>query len=392
MSFMAHYHSTLLVLTCVTCLVNALSPVQATHPDPKPGASLWAGQIGERWELTPSPLAIPRVQSPQSSPKNQKATPAPNQPKPNLSSKLPQPLRTLAHYRGLLLLGGGAILVTGGAVLILLKLFSDEELEAARRGRPQLQPLNAVNPQAKLGTSAEGVSPATEHPFYPSLSGTLPGADGKGMPRVYTIHTSILDPASEESEEAPSLDAETDPSAKYPESYSNGSADEASVSGPSRLGEATVESWGEKTSGLPRNIIEELIRDLHHPNPTQRRQAIWELGHRGDSRAIEPLVNLLVGSDSKQHSLILATLSEIGIRILKPMNRVWVISLQDSKAEVRKNAIRDLTRLYELLAQVSPLLQRAADDPDPEVQETARWALTQLKAIGRGEESDRGVK
>jgi HEAT repeat protein len=84
---------------------------------------------------------------------------------------------------------------------------------------------------------------------------------------------------------------------------------------------------------------------------------------------------------TNQYSLILASLSEIGIRTLKPMNNAWSISLQNENPEVRKNAIRDLTRIYELVNQISYLLHRATDDPDPEVQETARWAINQLNRI-----------
>lgn len=129
------------------------------------------------------------------------------------------------------------------------------------------------------------------------------------------------------------------------------------------------------------DIVEELIADLHRADPAKRRRAIWELGQRGDSRAVQPLVNLMVDSDSKQRSLILAALSEIGTRTLTPMNRALGVSLQDENAEVRKNAIRDLTRIYELVAQMSQMLRHAVDDPDPEVQETARWALGQLSQI-----------
>ncbi|MGL5065527.1 MAG: HEAT repeat domain-containing protein, partial [Microcoleus sp.] len=127
--------------------------------------------------------------------------------------------------------------------------------------------------------------------------------------------------------------------------------------------------------------IERLIEDLHSPHPATRRKAIWELGQQGDSRALEPLLDLLANSDSNQYSLILASLSEIGIRTLKPMNNAWSISLQNENAQVRKNAIRDLTRVYELVNQISHLLYRAADDPDAEVQETARWSISQLNRI-----------
>jgi HEAT repeat protein len=113
----------------------------------------------------------------------------------------------------------------------------------------------------------------------------------------------------------------------------------------------------------------------------KRQKAVWELGQRGDTRAVQPLVELMVDSDSKQRSLILAALSEIGTRTLKPLSRALAISLQDNNAEVRKNAIRDLTRVYDLVAQISQLLHHATEDPDQEVRETARWALGQLNRI-----------
>ncbi len=129
------------------------------------------------------------------------------------------------------------------------------------------------------------------------------------------------------------------------------------------------------------DIVETLITDLQGADPAKRRKAIWELGQRCDSRAIQPLVNMMANSDSRQRSLILAALSEIGTQTLKPMKQALAISLQDDNAEVRKNAIRDLTRIYELVAQISHLLNSALEDPDPEVQDTARWALKQLNRI-----------
>lgn len=138
----------------------------------------------------------------------------------------------------------------------------------------------------------------------------------------------------------------------------------------------------EETTKLAKiNIVEELIQDLRSPDPAKRHKVIWEIGQRGDTRAVQPLVDLLVDSDSKQRSLILSALSEIGTRTLKPMTRALAISLQDENSEVRKNAIRDLTRVYDMVAQISNLLHKATDDPDRDVQETARWALGQLNRI-----------
>ncbi|NES18083.1 MAG: hypothetical protein F6K41_03945 [Symploca sp. SIO3E6] len=129
------------------------------------------------------------------------------------------------------------------------------------------------------------------------------------------------------------------------------------------------------------NIVDELIKDLQQPNPQKRRKAIWELARQGDSRAIKPLVDLMMVSDSQQRSLILEALSQIGNKTLKPLNRALALSLQDDNAQVRKNAIRDLTRIYEVVAQMSQMLCHAADDPDPEVKETAQWAINQLSRI-----------
>lgn len=138
----------------------------------------------------------------------------------------------------------------------------------------------------------------------------------------------------------------------------------------------------EETTRLAKvNIVDELIQDLRSPDPTKRRKVIWELGQRGDTRAVQPLVDLLIDSDSKQRSLILSALSEIGTRTLKPMTRALAVSLQDENAEVRKNAIRDLTRVYDMVSQISNLLHKATEDSDKDVQETAKWALNQLSRI-----------
>ena len=138
----------------------------------------------------------------------------------------------------------------------------------------------------------------------------------------------------------------------------------------------------EKTSRLAKlNIVDELIQDLRSSDPTKRRKAIWDLGQQGDSRAIQPMVDLMIDADSQESSLILAALAEIGIRTLKPMNRGLAMSLQDESPQVRQNAIRDLTRVYDMMGQMSQMLQHALDDPDAEVQATARYALTQMNRM-----------
>jgi len=138
----------------------------------------------------------------------------------------------------------------------------------------------------------------------------------------------------------------------------------------------------EKTSRLTKfNIVDELIQDLRSSEPTKRRKAIWDLGQQGDSRAIQPMVDLMIDADSQESSLILAALAEIGTRTLKPMNRALAMSIQDESPQVRQNAIRDLTRVYDMMSQMSQMLRHALDDPDAEVQATARYALTQMNRM-----------
>ncbi|WP_420093662.1 HEAT repeat domain-containing protein [Fischerella thermalis] len=138
----------------------------------------------------------------------------------------------------------------------------------------------------------------------------------------------------------------------------------------------------ESTSHLTKvNIVEELIQDLNSPDPIKRRKAIWSLGQQGDSRAIQPLVDLMIDADSQQRSLILGALTEIGISTLKPMNNALAISLRDQSPQVRQNAIRDLTRVYDMMAQISQILCHAVQDSDPDVQATARYALAQMNRI-----------
>ncbi|MEM9244239.1 MAG: HEAT repeat domain-containing protein [Cyanobacteria bacterium P01_F01_bin.153] len=141
-----------------------------------------------------------------------------------------------------------------------------------------------------------------------------------------------------------------------------------------------------KDSSLPTRVLpptkaDRLLAELRDPSASVRRRAIWNLGERGDSRAIAPLMELLVTADSQQRSIILAVLSEIGTRTLRPMERAMAISLQDSDPEVRLNAIRDLTQVYDRFAQVSRMLAYATEDENETVQKTAKWALGKLNSL-----------
>jgi hypothetical protein len=174
----------------------------------------------------------------------------------------------------------------------------------------------------------------------------------------------------------------------------NGSATNA-MNGAMNGGQISTQSNGQMGEATPLaqvDVIQGLIGDLRNPDPTRRRKVIWELGQRGNSLAVQPLVDAMVDADSKEKSLLLASLSEIGMRSLKPMNRALAIALQDDNPEVRKNAIRDLTRIYELVVQISHMLGHATEDEDPEVRQTATWALEQLNRIRRTQDVDSNMR
>ncbi|CAA9340818.1 hypothetical protein AVDCRST_MAG84-2348 [uncultured Microcoleus sp.] len=391
---MAHYRSFVCFFTCIACLGAAFSP----------------SAEGRHQVLNASYRAVsPEIAQANSPPddrqdsKPPKPSPAPdkNQSKPSKTSKsnskLPKVISNLivilSRQRGLLMLGLAAVVVTAAAVFIMLKLVSSGESNHSKRRRGRVDRPNQRN---SLFTNPD--SPTNSHEIgHQEVSfgrakplSALPYHFD--FPKDYSIDSSdrplpfILESGEPESEDAA---VEGDPinSDNSPlETHSNGYSDTGfNIPETTNQADSLAKKKGitlPERDGRPRvDIIEALIEDLQHLNPAKRRKAIWELGQRGDSRAVEPLLDLLTNSDSKQYSLILASLSEIGIRTLKPMNNAWSISLQNENPEVRKNAIRDLTRIYELVNQISYLLHRATDDPDPEVQETARWAINQLNRI-----------
>jgi len=134
-----------------------------------------------------------------------------------------------------------------------------------------------------------------------------------------------------------------------------------------------------KTALLSRySVVEELIQDLQNTDPIKRRLAIWNLGQQGDSRAVQPLIDLMLNVDSQQRSLILSALAEISASTLKPMKRALTISMQDESSQVRQNAIRDLLRICDTMGQMSYILRHALEDTDPEVQAIAKYALNHL--------------
>jgi len=277
------------------------------------------------------------------------------------AQKKPEPKKSSFRLPSkVLLLGIGALIVTGGAILILIRLINvppDEE-------------------DVVVDVEAQTVTPASPLPQTqrPPVTTVSPG-------EMQTVPT-VLQP-----NQPPS-------SATQQNSY----RESLQVSIPDQSSEKPVgvNSPLTDTVNLPQlpygsklDPQEQWIQDLKHTNPDIRSHAIWELAQKGDSRAIQPLLELLIYSDSNERSLVLAALSEIGTRTLKPLSRALSLSLQDDNAEVRKNAIRDLIRIYDFATQMNQILQRAIDDPDPEVQDMAKWAtnrLSRLRSISKSDE------
>jgi len=323
-------------------------------------------------------------------------------------SKVPKPvhsiLKALGGRKTLFLLSIISVLVTGTAVFILLKLFDDhqpKDLDSEDLSSPEKIP-EATSPDLENNYPNFNTSEWPVHPEYSSMANTensldsfVPTPQGDSEENGYvpiSQNNSKLDRQEIEAKTFPIVDdnysIDSQENNNYAQKENNNYEQKETQL---NLSKTTDQNYIVQNSNniiqqnnypLPQlNIVEQLINQLPDPDPKKRHQAIWELGQKGDSRAVQPLVNLLIDSDSKQQSLILATLSEIGTKTLKPMSRALAISLQNDNAEVRKNAIRDLTRIYELIIQVTNLLQQAEYDPDPEVEKTAKWALEQLNRI-----------
>ncbi|MGB3514095.1 MAG: HEAT repeat domain-containing protein [Microcoleaceae cyanobacterium] len=313
------------------------------------------------------------------------------------NSKVPKQIRSLLKaLRGrktLFLLSIISVLVTGTVIFILLKLFDDhkpsEDFDSESLPSEQKIP---PTPSPDLEDNYPDLHPPT-WPVAPENSSL---ANTKDSAYSQTDNSQFFASVPQSQFASPShySDIEKQTSSRVDSNSSINRQDKNNYQQHKtevNLPEVSEQNSAVDQTGnitlknnypLPQvNIVEQLISDLQNFDPKKRHHAIWELGQTGDSRAIQPLVNLLTDSDSKQQSLILATLSEIGIRTLQPMNRALAISLQDDNAEVRKNAIRDLTRIYELVIQISNILKQAENDPDPEVEKTAKWALEQLNRI-----------
>jgi HEAT repeats len=380
---MAHYRSTLLSFTCIACLGAVFSP---NADGGQRAIDLSYRDFSQEIAQANSPSDDrPNSNTPKPSPATNKSKSKPSKTEKS-NSKVPKSISSLiiifARQRGLLILGSAAIVITAAAVFIMLKLVDSGDSNNSKRKRNRVDRNQSKNPQFK--------NPDSQTDFNKTRRQGVSFGTGKSQPALPNTSdfSKVYNPDSTELAETRVEGDRINSDILSLENNSNGSYSDTDLkvsqknNQPDSLVNLTKDIvTPEDDENHKVDIIESLIEDLQHLNPNLRRKAIWELGQQGDSRAVEPLLDLLGNSDSKQYSLVLASLSEIGIRTLKPMNNAWSISLQNQNPEVRKNAIRDLTRIYELVNQITHLLHRATDDPDPEVQETARWAINQLNCI-----------
>ena len=129
------------------------------------------------------------------------------------------------------------------------------------------------------------------------------------------------------------------------------------------------------------DLVAELILKLPVRNREIRPKTISELAQNGDSRAMIPLVELMIEADSQERILILDAMKAITTSLLKPLNQALISSLGDENSQVKQNAIRDLTRIYEVMSQVTEVLSQTINNSDGKLPETAQWALQQLKQM-----------
>ncbi|KST66141.1 peptidoglycan-binding protein [Mastigocoleus testarum] len=268
------------------------------------------------------------------------------------------------------------VLGSTGAILYIIKLFARRDEEEVSYFYPSYS--KNLSTSNTNGIKSNGIQPNIIQANGIQPNGIQPnGIQPNGIQPNGIQPNGIQPPLHELNTIAETIPEIAPPVKKYsPE-------DETLISGQ----EATAipsKTWlsSEQSSYLGKfSVVDGLITDLHSPDPQERRKAIWDLGQEGDSRAIQPLTELMVNADSQERSLILGSLSEIGSRTLKPMNQALAISLQDESPQVRQNAIRDITRVYDMMAQISQILSHALEDENSQVRETARYALSQMNRI-----------
>ena len=126
------------------------------------------------------------------------------------------------------------------------------------------------------------------------------------------------------------------------------------------------------------DVVVELIKYLQQPDDDLRRETIEELAQIGDSRAIEPLTEILPLVNSTDRSLALKAIAQITKRSFQPVEDLLLSSLDDDNPEIKQNAIRDLATVYAFVAPITKQVARMQVDEDIPVRQTAKIAIEQL--------------
>ena len=86
-----------------------------------------------------------------------------------------------------------------------------------------------------------------------------------------------------------------------------------------------------------KDLVEKLIRALHHPEPSTPIRAAWMLGRIGDTRAVSALIDMVRGTGD-------VYITRAGVRALgkigSPQARVFLITLLDHPATMIRDEVR----------------------------------------------------
>ena len=264
-------------------------------------------------------------------------------------------------------------------------------------GLSNLQTLDKAQPVAQA-TSTDVDSFLVEQPEDNSLESSTDSPTGnsnKNLSLILIAVTSIFtatlllllwqkepinlsDPKSEEEEEKNISDDKN--RLEIPEPSKNGSKSNSAPQQQDPQEQDTV-VLPPHINYAKTDVVTQLILKLQSKDPQIRQKLIGQLGQCGDSRAMKPLVKLISEVDSQERTLILEAMSQINSSMLKSMNQLLLLSLGDENSQINLNAIRDLTRIYEVMTQVTERLAQTINNTEQELPETAQWALKELKQI-----------
>ncbi|MHA1301089.1 MAG: HEAT repeat domain-containing protein [Candidatus Helarchaeota archaeon] len=116
-----------------------------------------------------------------------------------------------------------------------------------------------------------------------------------------------------------------------------------------------------------------LIKNLNHKMDSVRKFIIEVLGNFEDTKALEPLIELLEDPDNEVRANAAWSLGKIqNVKALEPL----VKSLNDTDEEVRENSAWALGKLNDIRA--IPYLLQAMSDPDEIVQNNAKESIEKI--------------